>query len=65
MDSPLYCVVHLRLCCEPSNSKSETQAHITAFPNQRTLQLAKLYMISVTVLYSKVTFPIFQMSPWN
>ncbi len=38
MDGPLYCVVHLRLCCEPSNSKSETQAHITAFPNQRTLQ---------------------------
>jgi hypothetical protein len=23
MDRPLYCVVHLRLCCEPSDPKSE------------------------------------------
>jgi hypothetical protein len=61
MDGPLYCVVHLRLCCEPSDSKSETQAH--SIPEST--YFARLSMIPGTVLYSKVTFPIFQMSAWN
>jgi hypothetical protein len=36
MDGPLYCVVHLRLSCEPPDSKSEHR--LIVLPNLYTLK---------------------------